>query len=57
MRLEGKVTVVTGAASGIGQAIAVEFAREGALVVVDYRGDAAKVAETAAKIEAIGANM
>jgi glucose 1-dehydrogenase len=54
MRLEGKVAVVTGAASGIGQAIAVEFAREGASVVVDYRGEAAKVAETAGKIEAIG---
>lgn len=40
MRLHGKVAVVTGAATGIGQAIAIAFAREGASVVIDYVGDA-----------------
>jgi glucose 1-dehydrogenase len=39
MRLQNKVAIVTGAGSGIGQAIAVRFAREGAAVVVDYVGD------------------
>ena len=33
-RLEGRVAVITGAASGIGQAMAVRFAAEGANVVV-----------------------
>jgi glucose 1-dehydrogenase len=39
MRLQNKVAIVTGAATGIGQAIAIRFAREGAAVVVDYVGD------------------
>jgi NAD(P)-dependent dehydrogenase (short-subunit alcohol dehydrogenase family) len=32
--LEGKVAVVSGAASGIGRAVALAYAREGAAVVV-----------------------
>lgn len=35
MRLEGQVAIVTGAGQGIGEAIALTFAREGAAVVVD----------------------
>jgi glucose 1-dehydrogenase len=38
MRLRGKVAIVTGAATGIGQAIAIRFAQEGASVVVDFVG-------------------
>lgn len=38
MRLENKVAIITGAATGIGQAIAVRFAKEGAAVCIDYLG-------------------
>ncbi len=50
MRFTGKVAIVTGAGSGIGQAIAIAFAREGASVVVDYVGSPASAAETLEKI-------
>lgn len=38
MRLQDKVAIVTGAATGIGQGIATRFAKEGAAVVIDYVG-------------------
>jgi glucose 1-dehydrogenase len=53
-RLAGKVAIVTGAGSGIGQAIAERFAREGANVVVDYRDHIEQANETRAKIVAAG---
>jgi NAD(P)-dependent dehydrogenase (short-subunit alcohol dehydrogenase family) len=53
MKLEGKVALVTGAGSGIGQAIAVLFAREGANVAVnDIDPRSAEV--TAARVTRLG---
>jgi glucose 1-dehydrogenase len=54
MRLQGKTAVVTGAGTGIGQAIALAFAQEGANAVVDYVGNTCVVDETLSKIGAIG---
>jgi glucose 1-dehydrogenase len=54
MKLQGKVAIVTGAGTGIGQAIAVAFAREGVSVTVDYVGDASAAEETMGKIDSIG---
>jgi glucose 1-dehydrogenase len=54
MKLQGKVAIVTGAGTGIGQAIAVAFAKDGASVVVDYVGKASVSEDTIQKIQASG---
>jgi glucose 1-dehydrogenase len=53
-RLAGKVAIITGSGSGIGQCIAIRFASEGATVVVDYRNNIEQAQETASKAEAAG---
>lgn len=54
MKLEGKVALVTGSSQGIGQAIAVRLAQEGADIVIDYRSHPDGAQETLTKVEAAG---
>ena len=52
--LENRVAIITGSDSGIGQATAIEFAREGSDVVVNYLHDEAGAKETKSQVEAQG---
>src|SRR5580765_7707581 len=45
-KLQGKNILITGASSGIGQAIAIRFAREGANVAINYRSGADQAEQT-----------
>lgn len=53
-RLSGKVAIVTGSSSGIGQSIAVRLATEGASVVIDYRSHPEGAEEAKKQVEATG---
>jgi 3-oxoacyl-[acyl-carrier protein] reductase len=53
-RLEGKAAVVTGGGRGIGRAICLAFAREGADVVVNYASRDQPAQEVVSAIEAMG---
>jgi NAD(P)-dependent dehydrogenase (short-subunit alcohol dehydrogenase family) len=53
-RLEGKKTIITGADSGIGRAVAIAFAREGADVLISYLSEDEDAEETARLVENAG---
>ncbi len=53
-QLDGKVALVTGAAVGIGRAIAVAYGREGARVVVNYSQSKKEAEETAGLVKRAG---
>ena len=52
--LEGKIALVTGAAKGIGRAIALALAADGATVIVNYNGSAQKAEAVVDEIKALG---
>ena len=54
--LNGKIALVTGAAKGIGRAIALALAAEGAVVVVNYNGSRERAEQTLEEIRALGAD-
>ncbi len=54
MSLEGRVALVTGGSRGIGRAISLALAEDGADVAVNYRKDESSAKETVAAIEALG---
>jgi 3-oxoacyl-(acyl-carrier-protein) reductase len=53
--LKGKVALVTGGSRGIGRAIAIELARRGASIALDYRSDSVHAESAAAEIRELGA--
>jgi glucose 1-dehydrogenase len=55
MQLKDKIAIVTGGDTGIGKAISLACAREGASVVIDYHGDAAPANALVEEIENLGA--
>ena len=54
MKLEGKKAIVTGGSRGIGRAIALMYAKEGADVLVNYHSNDAAAKDTVAEIEKLG---
>jgi NAD(P)-dependent dehydrogenase (short-subunit alcohol dehydrogenase family) len=54
LRLRNKTAIITGGDSGIGKAVAIAFAKEGANVVISYYEDDEDARSTAARIESLG---
>ena len=57
MNLENKVAIITGAATGIGRAIATKFVKDGASVAIDYVGKSDHADELVSALKTIGGNV
>jgi 3-oxoacyl-[acyl-carrier protein] reductase len=55
MKVSGRAAIVTGSAVGVGRATALELARRGANVVINYSRSETEGRQTAADVEALGA--
>jgi 3-oxoacyl-[acyl-carrier protein] reductase len=56
-RFQNKTVIVTGGSRGIGRAIAVEFGKEGANVVINFFKEKEKAEEVASQIESLGGRV
>src|SRR5262245_64857432 len=56
MRFIDKIALITGSSRGIGRAIALRLAAEGARVVINYRRNAEQAEAVVAEIERLGSN-
>lgn len=54
MRLKNKIALITGSSQGIGRGMAERFAAEGADLVINYSGNAARAQEALQAVEALG---
>lgn len=54
MNIQGKTVLITGGVKGIGRATAIEFAKRGARVIVNYRADESSATGLMKEIESIG---
>ena len=54
MQLDGKAAIVTGGGTGVGRATALELARQGCSVLINYSRSRDEAEQTAGEIEALG---
>ena len=54
--LQGKCAVITGASRGIGREIALQFAKEGANIVLNYRSSEEEALELKKELDKLGSN-